>query len=156
MILRNAFASNTCQFLKETDEFRFYNRFRSPETNRFLLKAMHSPRASNFAFNADSKLGIIDCGDSSSATSMESYFIEGACKPLKGVTASGISSGLEASGCGSVLLPLKDDNNKSFDMQIDKVPHLKGLPTTLLIPQHILQQHRALGNSHTLHGNILI
>ena len=84
------------------------------------------------AFDSDLNCSIADCGASSSATSQKSDFIEGTYKPLKGVTISGIASGLEASGIGSIMLNLTDDKGDSFAIQIDKVLHLKQLLNTLI------------------------
>ena len=109
--------------------------FRSKELNNLVFKAVLSVVRSANGFNTDSKLGIIDCGASSAATTDRSNFIEGMYKYLSGVTISGITSGIESSRYGSILLSLKVNDGKSFGIQIDKILHLKELPMMLISPQ---------------------
>ena len=56
-------------------------------------------------------------------------------EPLKGVTTSGIASGLKTLGIGSVLYKTKDDQGNLIDLQIDRVLHLEKLSARLLSPQ---------------------
>ena len=118
-----------------------------------LLQTLSNDANMIESFDADSKAKIVDSGASSCATSDRSLFIEGTCKPLKGVTISGIASGLKASGIGSIKLNIIDDNDKAMELQIDRALHLKDLPHTLLSPQQILKQHRSLNNSFTLYDD---
>ena len=102
------------------------------------------------SFDADSVPKIVDSGASSFATSDRSLFIDGNYKPLKGVKISGIASGLEASGVGSIKINFRDDDDKAVELHVDRVLHLKDLPHTLLSLQQILQQHQSLQNSFAL------
>ena len=49
------------------------------------------------------------------------------------------------------MLHLIDDEDKAIVIQIDIVLHLKGLPTTILRPQQIVQKHYSLCSSCTLY-----
>ena len=95
--------------------------------NKTLLYTL-SHGKSDVCFDTDSLSLISDSGASSSATFCKEDFIPGSYKPLSGITISGIASGLEATGIGSVNYQICDDQGKVLDLQIDRVLHLKQLP----------------------------
>ena len=105
------FHNKTFTFLLESDEFNFPSHFRCLAPNNLLINVAHSSNGSKISFDADSTLAIIDCGISSSATSNELDFINRTCEDFHGVAMSGIESGLQDSGIGSIMLPLKDDSS---------------------------------------------
>ena len=133
------FSSKSHWFLSESNEFKFTGLYRSSDMNQFLLNVISSSADTSLTFDTDSHSVILDCSASSSATSNESIFIEGTCKPLAGVTISGITSGLQAWDIGSIMLHLVDDDDKAIGMQTCRALHLKVLLTMLLRPQQILQ-----------------
>ena len=61
-------------------------------------------------FDVDSLALIIHSGAPSSAEPHKSDYAEGSYKKLKGSTMPGTSSGLIASGIGSVMNKIKDDD----------------------------------------------
>ena len=63
---------------------------------------------------------------------------------------SGIASGLQAAGIGSVICKFKSDQGQPVDLQIDRVLHLPTLPCRLLSPQQILKQHYSFGDGFTM------
>ena len=76
---------------------------------------MPSSDGSAISFDADSTLAITDCSTSSSAISNQLDCIIGTCEQQKGVTTSGIVSGLQASDIVSIVLPLKDDRRDEIN-----------------------------------------
>jgi len=154
LYLSSCLSDKAFWFLQESDEGKFPSQFRSPDLNGLILSAIkNSNSASHIAFDTDSFSAISDCGASSSATPFLEDYVPGTYKPLKGITISGITSGLSASGIGTVIYKIKDDNGELFDLQIDKVLHLKQLPTRLVSPQQILQQHKSFKNDFTMNHN---
>ena len=122
------------RFLSESDEFIQLTVFRSHQKNVFLLKALGSNFSNTTAFDTDSFALVLDSGASSSAALYKSNFIDGTYKPLSSIIISGIASGLEVAGIGSTLYKIKDDDNNLIDLQIDRILHLKKLPSRLLSP----------------------
>lgn len=154
LYLSSCLSDKAFRFLQESDEGKFPSQFRSPDLNGLILSAIeNSNSASHIAFNTDSFSAISDCGASSSATPFLEDYVPGTYKPLKGITISGIALGLSASGIGTIIYKIKDDNGELFDLQIDKVLHLKQLPTRLVSPQQILQQHKSFKNDFTMNHN---
>ena len=100
-----------------------------------MLNAIKNVDFNRVTFDTDSFPIVIDSGASSSATPFKTDYIAGTYKILDGVVISGIASGLEAKGIGSVIYKIKDDNGIPIDLQIDKVLHLENLPTRILSPQ---------------------
>ena len=116
------------------DEFHLPFATRSIEQNNLLLKAMQFTPTVTTSFNIDSFQLIIDSGASSTATPCKADFIKGSYQKLTSITISGIASGLKASGVGSVIYKIKDDDDNLLDFQIDKVLHLENLITCLISP----------------------
>ena len=104
------------------------------------------------SFNTNSKPLIRDYRVSLSVTFYKDNFILGTYKPLSCVTISGIASGLEAAGIGSVLYKISDDNGTLLDLQIDRVLHLKQLPQRLISPQQVLKQHYSPGDGFFMYN----
>ena len=100
----------------ETDEFHAPFQYRSLQDNHILLNAISLQLGFSTNFDTDSFSLIVDSGASSTATPCKDNFIEHIYKPLNGVTISGIRSGLNASGIGSVLYKMKDDDNNLIDL----------------------------------------
>ena len=82
-------------------------------------------------FDTDSYPLIVNSGSSSMGTPFEADFIEGSHKELTCMTISGVASGLTASDTGSASCKIKDNKKNLIDLKIDKVLHLKKLPTRL-------------------------
>ena len=104
------------KFFRETDEFIQPIYFRSFENNRLLLNATVTSSNAGTSFDTDSFPIIIDTGASSTSTPYKSDFIPDSYKPLKGITISGIASGLKALGVGSILCKIKDDQGNLIDL----------------------------------------
>ena len=100
LAIASSFSSDSCKFRQQSDEFKLASHTRPPQMNELLFNAILSKYNNNYAFDTDSIPKIIDCGASSSATTNKSDFIEGTCKPLQGITISGIASELKAPGIG--------------------------------------------------------
>ena len=139
--ISSVFSSQIGNFLTESDELFLPSHCRSPDLNSALLQTLSNNDNHLTSFDADSIQKIADSGASSSATSDRSLFIDGSCKPLKGVAISGIVSGIEASGVRSIKINLIDDDGKAAELQMDLVLYLKDLLHALLSPQQILQQY---------------
>ena len=143
--------SKSYKFLSESDELHQPKHFRSSDLNKTLLYTLSNGKA-DFSFDTDSKPLIGDCGASSSATFCKDDFIPDTYRVLSGVTISGIASGLEAAGIGSVLYKISDDNGTLLDLQIDRVLHLKQLPQRLISPQQVLKQHYSPGDGFFMYN----
>ena len=121
------------KFLSESDKLHQPKHFQSSDLNKTLLYTLNNSKA-DFSFDTDSKPLIGDCEALSSATFCKDDFIPDTYRVLSGVTISGITSGLEAAGIGSVLYKILDDDGAILDLQIDRVLHLKQLPQHLISP----------------------
>ena len=133
-------------FPQETDYMKLPTYFRSPELNQMIFNATASDDHLDLPFDADPFSVIMDSGASSSETPFKEYFITNAYKELRGITESGIDSGLKAFSVGSVNYKIKDDNSMHYDLQIDKVVCLQELPSPLIIPKQLLQQNHSFKN----------
>ena len=137
--------SKSYQFLSESDELHQPKYFRSSDINNQLLHALNDGK-SDVSFDTDSTQLIGDSEASSSTTFSKEDFTSGTYGSLSGVTISGIVSGLEAAGVGSVRCQILDDDGATLDLQIDRVLHLKKLPQRLISPQQVLKQHYSSGD----------
>ena len=119
LAITSAFSSDSCNLFKESDEIAMSSHFRSLKMSQLIFNAITSSDEMTCDFKTDSIQKKIDCGASFSATSKKSDYTEDTHKPWNGVTISGIASGLQASGIGSTMLHLKDDDGIAVDSQID-------------------------------------
>lgn len=124
-------------FVNVTDEFLApQNNFTKEQNSvRFqqILMATKSPSNRQF-FDSDSVDILIDTGVSSSATFDKDDFVEGTYQNIEGVVVKGIAQGLQAQGFGAAKYTIMDDNGDYIELTIDRVLHLKGLPTRIISP----------------------
>ena len=98
------------QFMQLSDETNLPCYFRSLEHNQALLSMLSQRDSLLVTFDADNFPLIFDSGASSSATAFQSDFIPNTYRKLTRVTISGIASGLQTAGIGSVLYKFKLDH----------------------------------------------
>ena len=132
MYLASTRNSKWYQFMQLSDEANLPYHFQLQEHNQVLLTMLSQRDSPLVIFNANSFPLICDSGASSSAIAFQSDFIPNTYRKLTGVTISGIASGLQAAGIGSVLYKFKSDHGQAVDLQIDKVLLLSNLSYRLL------------------------
>ena len=69
------------------------------------------------SFDTDSFQLIIDSGASSATTPHKSNFMKEICQTLTGITMLGIASRFKASGAGSVIYEIKDNDINLLDFK---------------------------------------
>ena len=99
-----------------------------------------------FLFDSDSFPVVFDSGASSTSTDTKDDFIPGTFVAIEGVSVSGIASGLEVKGYGSVNWNFYTIKGEVISLKIDKVLYIPGLPTRLISPQQICQQYGGSSN----------
>ena len=134
LFLTAVFSSDFYQFLTISDKFHQLFFQRISFANTCMLNAIKNVNFNRVIFDTDSFLIVIDSSASSFATSFKTDYIARTCKELEGVVISGIASGLEAKGIGSVLYKIKDNDGIPIHLQVDKVLHLENLPTRIISP----------------------
>ena len=117
-----------------------------------MLNVIKNVDFNRVTFDTNSFPIVIDSGASSSAAPFKTDYIARTYKVLDRVVISGIASGLEAKGIGSVIYKIKDDDGIPIDLQIDKVLHLENLPTRILSPQQLLKQHHSIGDNYFINS----
>ena len=107
-------------------------------------------------FETDSQPRTSDCSTFSTATFLKDDFIPGIHKALSGITISGVVSGLEASGIGSVCYKILDDKGTLIELQIEKLFHLKQLPQRLISHKQLLQQNYSHGDGFFFYATYML
>ena len=109
MYLASTYNSKWHKFMQLSDKANLPCHFLLQEYNQALLTMLSQRDSPLVTFDANSFPLICDSGTSSSAMAFQSDFIPNTYRKLTGVTISGIVSGLQAAGIGSVLHKFKSD-----------------------------------------------
>jgi hypothetical protein len=85
-----------------------------------------------------SKAIFIDTGASTSISNDKRDFIT--FNPITNQTISGIGSGLNIEGCGTILWTITDDEGKKINLYISNALYVPNIPICLLCPQQVAKQ----------------
>ena len=96
--------------------------------------AQPSKSTQTLHLDSDSFDICVDSGASATCRMTADDFVPGTFQKLKGFSISGISSGLQVLGYGTIHWVLYDNTNAPIDIEIDRALLIQNLPMRLLSP----------------------